>query len=308
MEFNDIFGKHQPGGTGMLSRHEFIQYARKPSVDPRGLGQWCSWPFYCNPIHVARIVVAYRPCARKVKGLKTVYQQQVRYIQSRGLQVDPVTLFDSDLFKKIKEWRGAGERIVLVIDVNSHPLHNDLYQQLQERRTEMEEFSHKCWGPKAPYTHPAGKSPIDGAYKSPEVEIVNLCMLTFAESPGDHRSLCFDISSHSLLGKFRHKVCRPISWRLVTSQPSLVKRYSEIVREQFKTHRIVERLDAVDKMTQYCGYPLPGWLRAMIIKLYKQMTEIRVHAEKKCRKILRPESDFSPTIQSGMIKSMHIFN
>ena len=35
----------------------------------------------------------------------------------------------------------------------------------------------------------------------------------------------------------------------------------------------------------------------MIIKLYKQMKEIRVHAEKKCRKILRPESDFSPTIQ-----------
>jgi hypothetical protein len=27
------------------------------------------------------------------------------------------------------------------------------------------------------------------------------------------------------------------------------------------------------------------------------MTEIRVHAEKKCRKILRPDSDFSPTIQ-----------
>jgi hypothetical protein len=27
------------------------------------------------------------------------------------------------------------------------------------------------------------------------------------------------------------------------------------------------------------------------------MTEIRVHAKKKCRKILRPESDFSPTIQ-----------
>jgi hypothetical protein len=35
----------------------------------------------------------------------------------------------------------------------------------------------------------------------------------------------------------------------------------------------------------------------MIIKLYKQMTEIRVNAEKKCWKILRPELDFSPTIQ-----------
>jgi hypothetical protein len=59
----------------------------------------------------------------------------------------------------------------------------------------------------------------------------------------------------------------------------------------------VERLDAVDKVTRYCGYPSPGWLRALIIKLYKQMTEIREHAKKKCRKILRTESDFSLTIQ-----------
>ncbi len=296
-EFDEAFGKHQPRGTGMVCRHEFAQYARKPSVDPRGLGRWCSWPFYCNSIHVTRIVVAYRPCARKAKGLKTVYQQQLGYIQSCGLQTDPVTMFDTNLSKQIKEWRGAGERIVLVIDVNGHPLHNNLYQQLQERRTEMDEFSHKCWGPKAPYTHPSGKSPIDGAYKSLEVEIVHLCMLTFAESPGDHRSICFDISTRSLLGEFRYKVCRPVSRRLVTSQTDSVRRYNDIVCEQFTIHRNVERLDAVDKMTHYCGYPSPGWLRAMIIKLYKQMTEIRVHAEKKCRKILRPDSDFSPTIK-----------
>jgi hypothetical protein len=102
-EFNELFGKHQPGGTGMVCRHEFAQYARKPSVDPRGLGRWCSWPFYCNPIHMTRIVVAYRPCARKTNGLKLVYQQHMQYIQSRELQTDPVSLFDSDLSKQIKE-------------------------------------------------------------------------------------------------------------------------------------------------------------------------------------------------------------
>jgi len=52
------------------------------------------------------------------------------------------------------------------------------------------------------------------------------------------------------------------------------------VREQFDIHRIVERMNAVDKMTRYCGYPSPKWLRAMIIKLYKQMMDIRVRAEK----------------------------
>jgi hypothetical protein len=34
-----------------------------------------------------------------------------------------------------------------------------------------------------------------------------------------------------------------------------------------------------------------------VIKLYKQMTEIRIHAKKYCRKILQPDDNFSPTIQ-----------
>jgi hypothetical protein len=121
-------------------------------------------------------------------------------------------------------------------------------------------------------------------------------MLIFAESPGDHRSLCFDISTRSLLGEFRFKIYRPVNRRLVTSQQASVRRYNETVCEQFAIHRL-ERLDAVDKITRYCGYPSPGWLRAMIIKLYKQMTEIRVHAEKKCRKILRPESDYPNVVR-----------
>ena len=37
-ESDEAFGKHQPGGTGMICRHEFLQYTKRPSVDPRGLG------------------------------------------------------------------------------------------------------------------------------------------------------------------------------------------------------------------------------------------------------------------------------
>jgi hypothetical protein len=68
----------------------------------------------------------------------------------------------------------------------------------------------------------------------PEVEIVNLNMPTFAESPGDHRSFLLDISTRSLLGVYKYKVCRPVSRRLVTSQEELLKRYKEIVIEQFE--------------------------------------------------------------------------
>jgi len=246
-ENDELFGRHPPGGTGILCRHEFLQYARKPSADFRGLGRWCSWPFYCNPMHTTRIVVAYRPCATAVKGLKTVYQQHIRYIQAKGMKTNPVDLFDSDLSMQIQTWRKHGERILLLMDVNGHPLHNKFYSALQEGKADMEEFSHKCWGPTEPHTHPSGKFPIDGGYKSPELEIVNLAMLNFADSPGNHRSLLFDVSTRSVLGEFRYKVCRPVSRRLVTSQAGSVRRYNEIVREQFKIHRIVERMDAVDK-------------------------------------------------------------
>jgi hypothetical protein len=88
----------------------------------------------------------------------------------------------------------------------------------------LEEFTHKCWGPTPPYTHISGLSPIDGGYKSPEIEIVNLGMLSFTESPGDHRSFIIDILTCSLLGEFQFKVCRPISRRFVTSQQQSVDR------------------------------------------------------------------------------------
>ncbi len=37
---------------------------------------------------------------------------------------------------------------------------------------------------------------------------------------------------------------------MVTLQADSVKRYNKIVRDQFEVHRIIERMDAVDKMTK----------------------------------------------------------
>ncbi len=296
IEENDIvFGKHQPGGTGMLCRHEYLQYARNPLTDPRGLGRWCSWLFYCNPTHITRIVVAYRPCAGKTDGLKTIYQQHMQYIQMRGLNFNPIDLFDHDMCKQVKEWRGKGERIILMMDLNNHPMRNKLYMKLKDQ--DMTELTHKCWGPKEPYKHHSRKSPIDRGYKTPEVEIVNLTMLNFAESPGDHWSFILDVSTQSLLGVYRYKICWLVSQRLVTSQGGSVRRYNKITRGQFSIHHIKQRMNAVNNMTRYCGYLSPPWLRSMVINLYKQMAEIRVHAKKHCQKILRPDNNFSPTIQ-----------
>jgi hypothetical protein len=80
------------------------------------------------------------------------------------LSYNPVKLFDHNhnLAKQIKEWRAKGERMLLMMDINDHPLRNKFYKNFKENNIEMEEFTHKCCGPKEPYTHHAGNSPING--------------------------------------------------------------------------------------------------------------------------------------------------
>jgi hypothetical protein len=56
-----------------------------------------------------------------------IYQQWLCYIQAHGLNYSPVEVFDKDLSNQIKEWRKSGERIVLRIDVNDHPLKSKFY-------------------------------------------------------------------------------------------------------------------------------------------------------------------------------------
>jgi len=161
----------------------------------------------------------------------------------------------------------------------------------------MEEFTHKYWGGAEPYTHISGSRAIDRAYKTKDVEVAGFKMLSFVESFGDHRNFVIDITTRSMIGEFAYKVQRPVSRRLVMAQQHCVDRYNRIVEEQFARHRIVERMDAVESLVEMCGFPAPAWLKDMINKLHKQMDEIRIHAEKKCRKILRPELPFSLPIQ-----------
>ena len=81
------------------------------------------------------------------------------------------------------------------------------------------------------------------------------------------------------------------------SNHKAVKRYNEIVKEQFNIHNMKKRLDTVDKLTRICGWPELMCIETMSIKLYKQMDDMRIHAENKYQKIMTLVSDSSSQIQ-----------
>jgi hypothetical protein len=140
-----------------------------------------------------------------------IYQQQIWYMQLHNIKESPQQLFDKDLLHQCKIWHKSGERIILLMDANEHVLDRKFNRALTRTGSDLEEFTHKCWGAYQPYIHINRSIPINGGYVLPEIEVLNVCMLPFLDSPGDHRAFIIDISTRLLLGEFCYKVCRPIS-------------------------------------------------------------------------------------------------
>ena len=200
-----------------------------------------------------------------------------------------------DFAKQCGSWRKNDERLIIIMGANESTMDGHLRKMLEEEGVELEEFSHKYYGNKPPHTFIDGKIPIDAGYKTPDVEITAFYMLSFLDSMGDHRGWLVEVTTRSMLGRELLKIVRPPGRRLVSTQPRSVESYNEIVEKQFQLHRVPERMEAVDKLSRICGSPTPPWLRSMMIKLYQQMDEIRVHAEKKCRKFFGTSSRVQPS-------------
>jgi hypothetical protein len=110
-------------------------------------------------------VVAYWTGKGKSNGLRTIYQQQIWYMQLHNIMGTPQKIFDKDLMHQCNLWRKSGERIILLMDANKHVLTGKFNRAITRARLNLEEFTHKCWGARQPYTHISGKIPINGGYK-----------------------------------------------------------------------------------------------------------------------------------------------
>ena len=88
------------------------------------------------------------------------------------------------------------------------------------------EFSHKYVGVVPPNTYINGTIPIDAGYRSPDIEVMNFCMLPFINSPGDHRAWIIEAFTRSMIGEHLHKIERPCGRRLVVSNHKAVKIYN----------------------------------------------------------------------------------
>ena len=297
---NNIHGpkrsQGQYGGTGLVLFNSLLQYGQSTAHDHRQLGRWASWVLSNTPLHRTRVVVAYCPGRSRREGLKTVYQQHIRYIQQHNLAQTPYQLFLNDLVAQLKCWKAAGDRILLFIDANEHVISGKIGKSLTHRALGLHEISHKFWGTTPPHTYIDGSLPIDGVFASPELEVSNYMSLSFHESVGDHRTMIVEITSRSMFGQHLGPIVRPTTRRLTTKQPGSVRQYNECFLSQCYHHNIRDRTASLLASTQAEQYPVSPDTADKILSLHSQMDKIRTCSERGCRKILKPAAPYSPVI------------
>ena len=104
------------GGTGLIAFQEMCDLVKKSNNDFRRLGWWSSWLLYINKGNRLRVLVAYTTGRPKREGLKTVYQQQLAYIQDKGLKSNPMRMFETDFHAALRVWRSQGDRLLVIMD------------------------------------------------------------------------------------------------------------------------------------------------------------------------------------------------
>jgi hypothetical protein len=203
---------HQPGGTATFACMKLVRYHKQKGDNLRGLGRWCSTVFYADPSHCTCIISAYNVGRQAPRVDSMIYQQQLRYIQTHGLDSMPLRLFTVDFVAQLQVWQRQGDRLLLFMDMNEHILTGHVACRLLAMG--LRKATHSQWGEMEPHTYAHGLEPINAVWHSQDLEVVSTLQLSFHKGVGYHCLVSVDITTKSAIGKQEFKVVHPHGRRL----------------------------------------------------------------------------------------------
>jgi len=169
------------------------------------------------------VIFSYRPCRNLCSHLRSVYTQHRHYFDLINCYICPQEAFLLDLAQVITEWAQMGDEILLFADLNRDIRHQDI-SSFATSCGLVEGILSRFPSLPSPATfkrgNHLGRSPIDGAWATPGVNIRQAMMCAIQHSPGDHRAIIHNINLLDTIGKPRFLIPRPPAQRLCCSIPS----------------------------------------------------------------------------------------
>jgi hypothetical protein len=201
---NKDAGKFQEGGTAMMVYGNLIQQfdPEESERDDLGLGHCTYMLFWGTNNTVTRVICGYSPFANKKKDSGTVYQQHRQHLINKLKDnTCPRSRFREDLLHKMRQWRWAGERLILCLDANKNIYRGELGRELTDLHgLGMKEVvgDYTTWQLGATYFR--GSAPIDAVWVISNVAVVNACVMPVGYGVGDHCLFVVDFATALLVG------------------------------------------------------------------------------------------------------------
>ena len=144
-----------------------------------------------------RIICGYNPCRSNRQDNGTSYSQR----QQQDHITCPRVKFREDLGKLLKEWRAAGDKLIVCLDANENIYTQALRKLLIDPEgLGMIEAEGRYTGKKIGPTYFRGQLLIDGIWTTSDVTVSNACIMPAGYGIGDHRLFIIDLHTASLVG------------------------------------------------------------------------------------------------------------
>ena len=152
-------------------------------------------------------------------------------LPKKGIFHNPRKVFNKQLLAQLKQWRSAGDEIVLFADLNEYIYEGKVAKLLNAEGLCMEEVVLKYTGQKTPPSHIRGSKPITGTFATPGIVYYNSYVSPHGGGVGYHRFQIHDFCAESMLGIKYSKYIKPTGRALRCQVERTVKKYNKVLKE-----------------------------------------------------------------------------
>jgi len=193
----------------------------------------------------------------------------------------------------LRSWREAGNILVGFINMNENYETGAIDVMLHSNGLDMSEAActrHPTKPPTFVRGNRAGCYAVDGCYVTPDLIIKKAVWPAVHKGPGNHCMPIIEVEYNDCMGENVHKIVWPLPRRLTCCNKKVLKSYNANLEKFFSQHKFTRKLHEVYAMSTMV-LSLAQQQKMMALETLQE--EGMLHAEKKCRRLLMGEVDWS---------------
>ena len=223
-------------------------------------------------------------------------QHQALFHELNKREWEPREQMLIDLQNKISQWTGQGEQVVLMMDCNEDVRSNQMKKFLDEVR--MKECILEKYGEDAPATYIDGRTPIDGIFITWSINIKRGGYTAFDDGiqgqRTDHRCLWVDLNLTDIFGSRNPPLMRFAGRRVKSKHPQVVHKFNTSYKNFVVRHNLAQKIYRLEAEVTFPITPEQQQQAETIARLRNEGIK---HADKKCRRLFRGETAFTPQLR-----------